>query len=355
MQDDGKAVKGRGASGRPDNRFLVRQYGTVEPEGVDVPWEEPRGTRLVEVYPRTIVNEVRSPDLPFRYSVNAYQGCEHGCSYCYARPTHEYWGYSAGLDFEKVVLVKRNAPGLLAKALAAPRWEVAPIALSGATDPYQPAERTERLTRGLLDVLWEHRHPAGLITKNAAVLRDLDLLTTMAGERLVSVAVSLTTLDEDLRRVMEPRTSTTARRLEAIAALRQAGVPVMAMIAPIVPGLTDHELPRLLKSASEAGALSAGYTVLRTNGAVETVFREWLHVHRPDRAAKVIAQTAAVHGGNMHDSTFGRRMKGEGRHAENIQRLFRVFRDRYFKGRAMPVLDTMAFRRPSRGQLALFT
>jgi DNA repair photolyase len=226
--------------------------------------------------------------------------------------------------------------------------------MSGATDPYQPVEREEQLTRRCLEVFAKFRHPVSIITKNALVLRDLDLFSALAADGLAQVAISLTTLDEDLRRVLEPRTSTGANRLKAIAALTDAGVPVHVMVAPIIPGLNDREVPALLKAAAEAGAVSAGYTVLRTNGAVEQVFRTWLEQHFPDRAAKVIAQTSALHGGRMNDSQSGRRMRGEGAYAESIKRLFTVFRRRYFSGRGVPELDRSKFTRPPEGQLDLF-
>jgi DNA repair photolyase len=337
------------------NRFAERHYAAMHWEAIDEPIDEQgQATKYIETHARTIVNRVDSPDLPFRWSLNPYQGCEHGCSYCYARPTHEYWGYGAGLDFERVVLVKRNAPELLEKTLRRPTWLVDPIVLSGATDPYQPIERKERLTRALLEVLWRYKHPAGLITKNALVLRDIDLLRDMAAERLVSVAISLTTLNEDLRRRLEPRTSSGLNRLKAIEALRNAGVPVFVMIAPIIPALNEPEVPLLLRSAADAGALGAGYTVLRTNGAVGEVFEGWLHTHYPDRAAKIMAQTKELHGGRMSDSEAGRRMRGEGVFATNIARLFNVMKRRYFEGRSVPELDRTAFSPPPQGQLDLF-
>ena len=354
MAGDGEFVKGRGAGGALSNRFLQRQYGAVHPEGIDEPEELDRPTRVVEVFPKSILNRVNSPDIPFTWSLNPYQGCEHGCSYCYARPTHEYWGYDAALDFEQVVLVKRNAPELLERTLRKRGWQVDPIMLSGATDPYQPVERKERITRRLLEVFLAFGHPVRLITKNALVLRDLDLLSELASRRLASVALSITTLDEDLRRVLEPRTSTAAHRLRAVHELSAAGVPVHVMVAPIIPGLTDAGVPAVLKAAAEAGARSAGYTMLRTNGAVGEVFRRWLQDHLPDRASKVMAQTAHAHGGRMNDSRFGRRMRGEGAHADAIARMFTVFRERHFSGRSMPPLAMDQFRPPPEGQLELF-
>ncbi|MCB0792834.1 MAG: PA0069 family radical SAM protein [Flavobacteriales bacterium] len=354
MPIDGKPVKGRGAEEQVRNRFLRQQYGVVHWEGIDVPDDPHQVTRFIETFPKTIVNQVRSPDLPFARSMNPYQGCEHGCSYCYARPTHEYWGYSAGLDFEQIVLVKRNAPELLVRTLQAPSWRPEPIMIAGATDPYQPVERKEGLTRKLLQVLSAHRHPAGVITKNALILRDVDLLGEMAELGLVSVAISLTTMNEDLRRKMEPRTSTTVQRLRAIRTLADAGIPVRAMIAPVIPALNDKEIPALLEAAAEAGARAAGYTVLRVNGAVKDVFVRWLRTHLPDRAAKVIAQTSMAHGGSLADARSGRRMRGEGAFAENIADVFRIFSQRYFQRRFMPELDRSRFQRPTGGQLDLF-
>lgn len=357
MAIDDKPVKGRGASEQVKNRFLQHSYGVVHWEGVDEVEKLPDGggrTKYIEVFPKTILNKVNSPDVGMAWSVNPYQGCEHGCAYCYARPTHEYWGYSAGLDFERTILLKRNAPELFAQALRHPKWGAETISISGNTDCYQPVERRERITRGLLQVAQEFRQPIGIITKNAMVLRDLDILAEMAAHRLASVAISLTTLNEDLRRVLEPRTSTATNRLRAIETLSKAGVPVFVMVAPIIPALNEHEVPALLKAAAEAGALGAGYTIVRTNGAVQDVFRKWLEDHFPDRAAKVIAQISAAHGGAMNDSSFGRRMRGEGPFAENIRRVFHVMRKRYFGDRTLPPMDHSLFSPPQQGQLDLF-
>lgn len=354
MTIDDKPVKGRGASVQVANRFLQRSYGVVHEEGVDgVEEEGTTATRTIETHSRTIINPVNSADLHFRWTINPYQGCEHGCSYCYARPTHEYWGYSAGLDFERVILVKRNAPELLERELRKPNWKGETISLSGVTDPYQPVERTFQLTRRLMEVALAFKQPLMLITKNALVLRDLDLLAAMAKEDLVQVAISLTTLDEDLRRVLEPRTSTGQKRLEAIEALSAAGVPTMAMLAPIIPALNQHEVPELLKRAALAGAKTAGYTVLRTNGAVKEVFETWLRHHFPDRAEKVLAQTRALHGGSVSDSVPGRRMQGDGPFADSIRRTFKVFLQRYYEGRDMHRLRSDLFHRPPTGQLEL--
>jgi len=354
MAMDAKPVKGRGAAEQVPNRFLRHSYGVMEPEGVDEVEDAPHPTTYIPGHPKTIINKVDSPDVGMDWSLNPYQGCEHGCAYCYARPTHEYWGYSAGLDFERVIIMKREAPALLEKALRDPKWRGGPITIAGNTDPYQPVERTERITRGLLEVAWDFQQPIGIITKNALVLRDLDILSEMAARNLAQVAISLTTLDEDLRRKLEPRTSTAVNRLRTIGELTRAGVPVHVMVAPIIPALNEPEVPALLKAAADAGAVGAGYTVLRTNGPVEEVFRKWLDLHFPERAAKIVAQVGAMHGGRMSDGASGRRMRGEGAFAENVRRVFRVFRARYFAGRSAPPLDSSLFKPPPRGQLDLF-
>ncbi len=354
MPIDGKPVKGRGATDHVPNRFNKHHYGVVHWEGIDELDDAVHQTKYLVEHPKTILNKVTSPDLGMEWSLNPYQGCEHGCAYCYARPTHEYWGYSAGLDFERVIIVKRNAPELLVIALRDPKWPVGVISISGNTDCYQPIEREERITRRLLEIVMEFRQPISMITKNALILRDLDILRELAAMKLVSVAISLTSLNEELRRKLEPRTSTGVNRLKAIEALSSAGVPVVAMIAPIIPGLNEQEVPALLKAAADAGAYGAGYTIVRTNGAVQEVFRSWLQHHYPNRAKKVIAQISAMHGQKMNDSEFGRRMKGEGAFAENIHRVFSVFKKRYFAGRSRPEIDRSLFRRPPRGQLEMF-
>ncbi len=355
MSIDEKPIKGRGAVEQVANRFLRTHYGVAHWEGVDEVEEEVQPTKYLIENPRTIINPVNSPDLSFKWSLNPYQGCEHGCSYCYARPTHEYWGYSAGLDFERVIIVKRNAPELLDKALRHPKWKAEPITISGNTDCYQPIERKEQITRKILEVAHAFNQPIAMITKNALILRDIDLLQDMASRDLASVAISFTSLNEDLRRVLEPRTSTGRNRLKAIETLSKAGIPVHAMIAPIIPTLNEPEVPTLLKAAADAGARSAGYTILRTNGAVKPVFRKWVEEHYPDRAAKIISQASHLHGGSMNDSEWGRRMKGSGAFAHNIERIFKIMRDRYFAGRESPELRSDLFKPPPQGQLDLFS
>lgn len=355
MPIDGKAIKGRGSNTQVDNRFLQHSYGVAHWEGIDAVVEDNPATRYVPEHAKRIVNKVDSPDLRMNWSMNPYQGCEHGCAYCFARPTHEYWGYSAGLDFERVILVKRNAPDLLRATFMDRKWKPEPIMFSGNTDCYQPVERTERITRRMLEVLLEFRHPVGMITKNALVLRDLDILRELAAMDLVSVAISFTTLNEDLRRVMEPRTSTGANRLKAMETLTKAGVPVFAMIAPIIPALNEQEVPTLIEAAANAGALGASYTVVRTNGAVKPVFEAWLRAHFPDRAEKVLAQIRDAHGGHTNDSRFGRRLRGEGHFAENIRQVFALMRRRHFADRQFPELDCSRFQRPELGQLSMFS
>jgi DNA repair photolyase len=354
MSDAGESVKGRGAAGRPPNRFLRSHYAIVHAEAIDEPRDNAPPTRYLDDAPRTIVNKVISPDLPFVYSLNPYQGCEHGCAYCYARPTHEYWGYSCGIDFEQVIIVKRNAAKVLEKQLRSPAWKVAPISISGATDPYQPIERKERNTRSVLEVAMRFKQPVSVITKNALVLRDADLLQELAAQGLAAVAISINTLDEPLRRRLEPRTSSAATRLACIRQLAECGIPVMAMVAPIIPALNDHEVPAILKAAAQAGARTAGFTVLRTNGPVEGLFSEWLQAHYPDRAARVMALTRTLHGGRMSDSRAGIRMKGEGAYAQHLHRLFDLNRKRWFKQQGWPELRTDLFCIPPSGQLALF-
>jgi DNA repair photolyase len=305
---------------------------------------------------RSVVTENASPDVGFRYSVNPYRGCEHGCPYCYARPTHEYLGLDAGLGFETTILVKHDAPALFRAFLARPAWVPEPVALSGVTDPYQPCEREYRLTRRCLEVAAAADQPVGLITKNALVLRDLDLLGPMAARRLAQVNVSVTTLDPALARAMEPRASTPAARLRAVRELSAAGVPVRVLVAPVVPGLTDHEMPAILAAARAAGATAAGYGLLRLPLAVAPVFLDWLARTRPDCKGRVLARIRGVRGGRLNDAAFGRRMTGEGELADQIGGLFRVFARRHGLDGDLPAYDCSRFRPPpdARGQGRLF-
>lgn len=344
--------KGRGAQIQSGNWFLQQQLVQEHIEGLDEELiAQPKTTLRID-HPKSIVNAISSPDLGMSFSLNPYQGCEHGCIYCYARNSHEYYGYSAGLDFETKLIAKPNAPQLLEKKLLSKSWKVTPISLSGNTDCYQPLEQEMKLTRELLKVFARYRHPVGLITKNSLILRDLDLLQDLAADKLVQVYISITTLDEDLRRRMEPRTATAIKRLGVVEQLSKAGVPVGVMNAPIIPGLNHHEIPAILKAAAENGALSAGYTVVRLNGQLEAIFSDWLRKNFPDRFQKVMNQIADLHGGAVQDSQFGRRMKGEGVLAKSIQQLFHQARKIHFHDRKFPDFNLNAFRKGGNLRLA---
>lgn len=353
-QEEKGYIKGRGAQLNPDNRFSGRQLSTSpgEGEGLDELPEPAQPTRFFVDDAKSIVNQVNSPDLPFTYSVNPYQGCEHGCVYCYARNTHEYWGFSAGLDFESKIVVKKNASALLQKAFSAPGWKPTPISIAGNTDCYQPAERQYRLTRRLLEVCLRFGNPVGLITKNSLILRDLDILEKLARESLVHVYVSLTTLNEELRRKLEPRTATARRRLQIIEQLSGAGIPTGVMTAPIIPGLNQHELFDLVREAASSGARAAGHTVVRLNGQLGPIFENWIRQAYPQRADKVLNQIKELHGGTLKDNQFGRRMRGQGPLAESISQMARLAKQKFLKGRSMPSYNLGAFRRS--GQLGLF-
>ncbi len=339
-----RSIVGRGAAGNPKNRF-ERIEVEPDPEGSDAEEPGPKTVYLRDVS-RSIVARNDSPDIGFDASINPYRGCSHGCIYCYARPMHEYLGFSAGLDFESKILVKQNAPELLRKELSSSRWEPQVLAISVATDCYQPVERKLRITRRCLEVLAEFRNPVAVVTKNHLVTRDIDLLSELAHYDAAVVMVSLTTLDDDLRRVMEPRTSRPARRLAAIEALAQAGVPVGVVIAPVIPGLNDHEIPALLSEAAEAGAGFAAYTPVRLPYAVAPLFEDWLERHFPERKEKVLNRIRSMRGGKLNDPRFGTRMRGEGIFAEQIGQLFSISCRRAGIGeKRSPKLSTAAFRR----------
>jgi DNA repair photolyase len=353
MAEKNDYFKGRGAQLNTKNPYLQNEYGVFAHEGVDEEALSNSGTELLEEHPKKIVNRVDSPDLPMNYSMNPYQGCEHGCIYCYARNSHQYWGLSAGLDFERKIIVKKNAAQLLKKQLNSKKWRVSPIMLSGNTDCYQPIERKLELTRNLLKVLLEFKHPVGIITKNDLLLRDLDLIKALHKDRLVHVSISITTLDEALRRQLEPRTTTAKKRLEVIHQLAKEEIPVNVMAAPIIPALNSNELPDILKAAADNGAVSAGYTMVRLNGSIGPLFTDWLKKNYPDRAEKVLHQINEVHGGQLNDSRFGTRMRGEGQVAQAIRRLFLLSKNRYFKGRSLPPFNLNAFYQRKNPQLRL--
>ena len=344
--------KGRGAQIKTRNKFLNAEYVTQHPEGLDEELLENPHTQIFNETARKIINKIDSPDLKMMYSMNPYQGCEHGCIYCYARNTHEYYGFSAGLDFESKIIIKQNAAELLEKQLLQSNWHVSPIMLSGNTDCYQPQERKFGLTRQLLKILAKYRHPVGVISKNSLITRDIDILQDLAADNLVHVMISITTLDEGLRRVMEPRTASAMKRLRTVEELSRAGIPVGIMNAPIIPGLNHHEIPQVIQAAADHGALTAGMTVVRLNGSVGKLFEDWLRKNFPDRFDKVWNQICSMHGGAVNDSTYGRRMAGEGQIADMIYQLYRSAKKKYLGERKMPPLDLTKFR--SGGNLRLF-
>ena len=342
--------KGRGTASNPANRFETLWITDVQ-EHPDDP--APR-THFLRDDSRSIISYNDSDDVPFEASINPYRGCEHGCVYCYARPTHEFLGFSAGLDFETRIVVKENAPELLEKELLSPKWKAQTIALSGNTDAYQPGERKLQITRRCLEVLARFRNPVGVITKNNLVTRDVDLLGELASFQAVSVFLSITTLDAELARVLEPRTSHPGKRLEAIRKLSDAGIPCGVMTAPVIPGLTDQEIPAIVSAAVEAGAQYAGFVVLRLPGAVEELFAEWLEDHLPDRKTRVLNRIRSLRGGDLHESRISSRMRGEGIFAEQIQQPHQLAcRDAGIAGNR-PELETKHFRRPGGTQLDLF-
>lgn len=341
-------IKGQGAQRNVKNRFEQYSY---EPED----WEiEKTNTQIKEVFPKTIVNTVKSPDLPMEYSLNPYQGCEHGCSYCYARPTHEYWGFSAGIDFERKIMVKKNAPELLEKFFRKRNYIPKTIMLSGNTDCYQPIERELEITRKILEVCLAYRHPVSILSKNALVLRDLDLFIKMNELNLISVALSIPTMNEDLRRKMEPRTSSAIKKLEALKILKENNIPTGAMIAPIIPGLNSDETLNIIKKISETGADWFGYTLIRLNDTVEPVFVKWLETSFPDRKDKVISLIKQMRGGKLGEKRYFERYKGEGSIAEMIHKTIEIGRNKYFRDRKMVELSAAHFSGSKTQQLKLF-
>ena len=354
-KDHNQYQKGRGAQFNPPNRFdaLIRDEQSMQDE--DAPELMPgTKTQYLDTHAKTIVNRVDSPDIGLAWSMNPYQGCEHGCVYCYARNTHAYWGYSAGVDFESKILVKRNAAALLSKKLRSKSWKGDPIMFSGNTDCYQPVEKKLEITRRMLEVLWKFRHPVGLITKNSLILRDLDILERMAEHDLVKVSVSINGLDEKIRQLLEPRTASYQKRLDTIYQLSERGIPVNAMIAPIIPGLNDHEIFATVKAVADAGARTAHHIVVRLNGDVRAIFEDWVEKNFPDRAAKIIHRISALHGGQTNDSRFGTRMKGEGQFAQSIADQMTLARKQHFEGRHMPLYNTELFQQYRSPQLNLF-
>ncbi|MFN0158785.1 MAG: PA0069 family radical SAM protein [Bacteroidota bacterium] len=348
------ANKGRAAGFNTPNRF---EQTHLEPIDIDLQYEEeqpPVPTTFYIDSSKSILAKNNSPDLPFDYSINPYRGCEHGCIYCYARPSHEYLGFSAGLDFETKIMVKLDAPHLLAETLRKKSWQPQMVAFSGNTDCYQPVERSLQLTRKCLEVFLDFRNPVGLITKNALITRDIDILQEMAKLNIVHVMLSITTLDPNVARRMEPRTSTPANRLKAIELLAKAGIPVGVNAAPIIPGLTDEELPAILTAASDHGAVSAGYILVRLPGAVEPLFLEWVQREFPDRAARILNRIKDTRQGELSDSRFGKRMSGEGEIARTIKDLFVVHARKHGLNKRWSGLSTEHYRRVHQTQLEMF-
>ncbi len=355
-QPPSPAIRGRGASWSPANRFEKLHVDLGDSDVVQIGQDDVerprRDTQYFRDGTKTIISRNNSPDVGFETSVNPYRGCEHGCIYCYARPTHEYLGFSAGLDFESKIMVKMDAPELLKVELESPLWKPQVLVMSGVTDPYQPVERKLRITRGCLEVLARFRNPVAIITKNGLVTRDLDLLHELATYNAAAVNISVTSLDSKLQRVLEPRTSLPEARLDAISQLRAAGIPTGVMVAPIIPGLTDHEVPRILEACAKAGAQFAGYTIVRLPWAVAPLFEHWLEERFPDRKEKILGRIRDLRGnGRLNNSQWRTRMTGEGIFAEQIASLFEIGCRRVGIAER-PTLSTAAFR-PTREQLTL--
>jgi DNA repair photolyase len=348
MADPPGGPRGRGAATNPQSRF----------EKLEVVSEGAPPDRLPTLFlrddSRSIIARNESPDVPFAASINPYRGCEHGCIYCYARNYHEYLGFSAGLDFETRILVKEDAPELLRRELGSNRWRPQVLGISGATDPYQPIERKLELTRRCLEVLVEYRNPVAIVTKNALVTRDRDLLSNLAEVGAVSVALSIPSLSGELTGVMEPRTSHPRERLKAISRLSEQGIPCGVMVAPVIPGLTDHEIPAVVEAASRAGAVFAIWLMLKLPGAVGGLFQDWLDRHYPDRRNKVLNRIRSLRGGGLSDSRFGTRMRGEGAFADQVAALFDSACKQHGLTGPAPTLSTSSFRRADDPQLGLW-
>jgi len=346
--------KGRGAQVNTHNKFLTNKYVLQHIEGLDEPLLQNSATQLYEETPKKIVSESHSPDLSHMYSLNPYQGCEHGCIYCYARNSHEYYGFSAGLDFERKIIVKPNAPELLEAYFNKRNYQPVTIMLSGNTDCYQPVERKLEITRKLLQVFLKYKNPVSIITKNNLILRDLDIITELTKLNLIHVNVSITSLDEQLRQKLEPRTVTSSGRLTVIEKLAAIGTPVRVMAAPIIPGLNSNEVPAILKAAANRGAVDAGFTMVRLNGSIAEIFTDWINKTFPNRAEKVLNMIKSCHDGKLNDSEFGRRMSGDGEIAESIHQLFRVAHKRFYEGREMSPFNFSLFTPKTGRQTTLF-
>jgi DNA repair photolyase len=349
-------IKGRGAQINPVSRFDKEDRGTAaylyyadeDDENVTIK------TKIIKVQAKSIVNKVESEDVPLEYSLNPYQGCEHGCVYCYARNTHPYWGYSAGVDFETNIVVKENAAELLDQFLSKKSWKAAPIMMSGNTDCYQPIENELKITRELLKVFLKHKHPVGIVTKNALILRDLDLLIELNKHNLVSVAISVTTLDDDLRRIMEPRTTSIPKRMALIKKLTQAGIPVTVLAAPIIPGLNESDILPLAKQVAENGARRLNHIIVRLNGDIQAIFSDWLDRHFKDRKDKVLNKIRSLHNGELGSSEVGLRMRGEGKIADIIHQQFKMAKKLYMLDAPPFQYNLELFGKKNGMQLSLF-
>jgi len=344
-------VKGRGAQINVSNKF--ERLSTYLDDDINKEDElRNKQIQLFESSSRKIISYNKSPDLSFDASINPYQGCEHGCIYCYARNSHEYWGFGSGIDFETKIVIKPDADRLLEKEMIKSSWKPKVVMLSGNTDCYQPLERKFKLTRKLLHVFEKYQNPVGIITKNALIKRDVDILSKLAKNNLVRVIFSINTLNEDLRRVMEPRTAHTKSKLEAMKTLSNAGIATGVMIAPIIPGLNHHEIPKILEVSNEHGALFASYSVVRLNGHLDRIFSDWLEKAFPLKKDKVWNQIKSLHGFKVNQNEFGKRQKGMGEIAEMINQLFKVNHNKFYKGNTIPELNLNSFRR--NGNLTLF-
>ncbi len=343
QQEKEAYFKGRGAQLNTHNKFLQNKYVREFEEGLDEPLLENSKTQFFNESPKNIVSESNSPDLSFNHSINPYQGCEHGCIYCYARNSHEYYGFSAGLDFERKIIVKHDAALLLEKYFNKKNYEPAIIALSGNTDCYQPIEKKLRITRSLLEVFLKYRHPVSIITKNNLILRDIDLVAALAKLDLIHVNISITSLSEDLRLKLEPRTVTAAGRLAVIKKLSEAGVPVRVMVAPIIPGLNSHEITDIIKAAADCGARAASYTIVRLNGSISAIFTDWIYKAFPNQAEKVLHQIQNCHDGKLNDSRWETRKSGEGNIAASINQIFTIACKKYLNGLEIPAYNFSHF------------
>jgi len=358
MPDDkDKIITGQGSQLNTHNRFdkLDRSGEAIYN---DEPYQKDEGdkqkTQYIKIYPKTLINKVTSPDVRMPYSANPYQGCEHGCIYCYARITHNYWGYSAGVDFERKILYKENAPEILTSEFEKKSWKGELVVLSGNTDCYQPAEKHLKITRKMLRVFELYNNPVGIITKNSLVERDIDILAPMAEKNLAQVIITINSMDESLRRKMEPRTASAAKKFQTIRKLTDAGIPVMLMISPIIPSINDNHLLEIMKKGAEAGAIAVTYVMVRLNGDVATIFKDWVQKAYPDKAERVIHQIESLHGGSTEDHRFSIRMRGEGNFADIIRQQFMLGKKKYFNDGSLPEVDSSLFKRFGNGQLSLF-